>query len=179
MTRAQLALWRTTGVCVLCVLLSATAVKVLLNSFHVGPQEKPSWSSRDAKEHGVLICEVSPLPEAVTWKGKTIRFKEMWVEHRAELDHKLVWIGYYKKTSGYFLCFTLAERSDVSYLERPLFLFLLNDKRSFFGMHSTHSEEVFCHELNEYRTLSSARVYLTNSSEDLDGATAIKLQLED
>jgi hypothetical protein len=106
----------TWALCIAVVLIIATVLKWGWNRVFENPSgeiESFSHSSAEAAKRGTLHCRVGVSPNPVSWKGKTIRFREAWVEERFLNSHFLAWFPYAKRVGDYNLCFTLEQGDDV------------------------------------------------------------------
>jgi hypothetical protein len=151
----------------------ATCGKAVLNNAHLTSPDQPSWTASEARARGVWVCDVSLSPTELTWKGDAIAFGDVWVEEVAQLDHKAVWIPYYRRVGGYYLCFTLARGIE---LLRGDLMFVLAEERSSFGSQWSGGQTIFYQKVDDYETLASRRISLTESFKELPRNISIRLK---
>ena len=98
-------------ICVLLILLLATAVKALWNELNAPKVGIPPCESiGEAKRRGTLVCKLDVKPSSANWDDRTGNpFKEAWIEEVAEKRYFLVWFSYYEKKGGYYLCLRLPD----------------------------------------------------------------------
>jgi hypothetical protein len=92
---------------------------------------------------------VEATPARFTWQDHEIALQEGWVEEIAAPAHFLVWFPYYRRFSGNYLCFRLAEGQEVFIGEpgKPGPWFHLDTDGHSFGMNLSNGQPpIFYHQ---------------------------------
>ena len=103
---------RTIAILILGCALVATAYRAAWNSFFVTnhPHSYVDCSTEaESKKTGAFIRELRPSDPSTTIEGRTITFREIWIERPTQLTYWLVWIPRWQHQPGFTLSVRLAD----------------------------------------------------------------------
>ncbi len=113
-------------------------------------QDRVSPSSADAKQNGVFIEEAVIQPSEIQWKGRRIRFKDVWVEETSRTHYRFLLLPERVRLGKYRVCFTvddIAPWIQGGSLDRPPF-FVPEGKGSSLAEHWFKGSLVFSKDIN-------------------------------
>jgi hypothetical protein len=170
-TRVQI-LWGVLGAVIFglafVIFAISTCAKAVLNNANLTDPDQPSYTAAESHRKGIWVSDVELSPQEMNWKGNTVAFNEVWVEHQSKLEHHAVWFPYYKTLDGYFLCFTVKSGEGM--------LYWLGDSGASFTARSGSGATLFFKRVDDYTALETMRIRIANRSDQEAGSVAIKLR---
>ncbi len=108
-------------------------------------QDRVSRSSADAKQNGVYIGVAVIQPSEVEWKGRRLRFEDVWVEEVSRMRYQFLLFPKRVRIGKYRICFAVDDITpwlQGRSLERPPF-FVAESKGSSLAEHWFKGSLVF------------------------------------
>jgi hypothetical protein len=151
----------------------ATVGKAILNAASddfKGYGETESWSVADARDRGVLVAELTAVPNELSVPGGRVRVGEVWVEERALTTHRLVWLPHERRVGGYRLHFSLSEGRELKDAAKLMFVCDGHRGSSVGGNASSDGRFVYIERLDS-ADVSDLRIGLVPSFDSPPGET--------
>jgi len=105
---------------IVILIVGLSMVALLLKGFanYLEQSYSSSYTSDSiqvSKDDGKFIKQLNARPAAIQIEGKSVQFKEIWLEHRTQHVYILFLFKTVKKLGNYHLCFRLDQPIPSSY----------------------------------------------------------------
>jgi hypothetical protein len=152
---------KTLGLAIIVMLLAS--IVFLFFNWVQSPTSDRSWSISQAKRNGTFVSQLKIVPQQITWQGKRIQFREVWVEERVEKSGNSFFP--YKRTGDFAICFTLSVGEDI-FFENDNPFFVLEENGSGFLVTYGDNEPILFRQIVENAQVDKMRISLIKSWSD-------------